>query len=628
MPRLRSIPGGTEWAAPASPDLWEELASAATPEQLAAPYLALQCQRLRGVRNALLVLGPPDRGPFEVAAVWPGGAAPPVSLLEGAERALQARRPLLAGAREGAREDAAGDEGERLDRSLVAVPLQVGDRLHGAMVVQVDARPEVALRELVEELRWGGGWLDATLRRAGGRVGHSRKGRLELVPSLLASLLDHTDFASASRTFVTELATELGCQRVSLGCLRRGRARVVATSHAAHAGDRTNLTRAIEAAMDEALDQRATLCHPSLGGELAGSPAHALVAKQHGAASVCTVPIAYAGRACGAFTLERSAERPFDSQTAQMLEVVASLVGPVLEVMRLEDRSIGAKLAGAARERARQLFGPRHVAAKLGAAACVAVALFLAIAKGDYRVTADSVLEPAVLRAAVAPFDAYLGGASVRAGDVVRAGDLLASLDTRDLRLERVRWQSQLEQLEKQRRQALATREAAQVEILAASLEEARAELARVEDRLAQADLVAPFDAIVISGDLSQRLGAPVEKGGVLFEVAPLDAYRMILKVEETDVADVRVGQTGHVVFASLPDESVPFRVEKMTPVAVAEEGRNYFRVEASLGDADPRLRPAIEGVAKIEVKRRRLIWIWTHDAIDWLRVALWRWLP
>jgi hypothetical protein len=625
VPRLRSIPGGTEPAGSASQDLWEELVSARRPEAFAAPYLTLQCQRVGGVRNALLVLGPPERGPFEVAAVWPSGAAPPVSLLEGAERALQGRRPLVAGAREGAEGGGTLRGGEL---SLVAAPLEIGGRVHGAVVLQVEARPEAALRELVEELRWGAGWLEATLRRADGRIGHSRRGRLELAPSLLASLLDHDDFGSAARTFVTELATELDCERVSLGFLRRGRVRLAASSHAAHAGDRTNLVRAIEAAMEEALDRRGTLCHPSLDREPAASHAHAELAKQHGAVSLCTAPIAFVGRACGAFTLERSAERPFDAQTAEMLEVVASLVGPVLEVMRLEDRPIGAKLLDAAREHARRLCGPRYVARKLGAVAGVAAVLFFAIARGSYRISADSVLEPAVLRAAVAPFDGYIGSASARAGDMVRAGDPLASLDTRDLRLERVRWQSQVEQLEKQRRQALATREASQVEILAASLAEARAELARIDDRLARADLVAPFDAIVISGDLSQRLGAPVEKGGVLFEVAPLDAYRMILKVEETDVAELRVGQTGRVVFAALPDESVPFRVEKLTPVAVAEEGRNYFRVEASLERAEPRLRPAIEGVAKVEVDRRRLIWIWSHDAIDWLRVALWRWLP
>jgi hypothetical protein len=93
-------------------------------------------------------------------------------------------------------------------------------------------------------------------------------------------------------------------------------------------------------------------------------------------------------------------------------------------------------------------------------------------------------------------------------------------------------------------------------------------------------------------------------------------------------VAEVVPEQTGHIVFASLPEESYPFRVEKLTPVARAEEGRNYFRVEARLTEGTARLRPAIEGVAKIEIGRRSLVWIWLHDATDWLRLALWRWLP
>jgi hypothetical protein len=35
-----------------------------------------------------------------------------------------------------------------------------------------------------------------------------------------------------------------------------------------------------------------------------------------------------------------------------------------------------------------------------------------------------------------------------------------------------------------------------------------------------------------------------------------------------------------------------------------------------------------MEGVGKIGAGRRRLIWIWTHHAIDWLRLKLWSWLP
>ncbi|PKN35162.1 MAG: hypothetical protein CVU61_04100, partial [Deltaproteobacteria bacterium HGW-Deltaproteobacteria-19] len=59
-----------------------------------------------------------------------------------------------------------------------------------------------------------------------------------------------------------------------------------------------------------------------------------------------------------------------------------------------------------------------------------------------------------------------------------------------------------------------------------------------------------------------------------------------------------------------------------------AEEGKNYFRVEAMLDNMSPRLRPGMEGVGKIEVDRRLMISIWTRGLIDWFRLRLWSWLP
>ncbi|UCE87648.1 MAG: efflux RND transporter periplasmic adaptor subunit, partial [Deltaproteobacteria bacterium] len=218
--------------------------------------------------------------------------------------------------------------------------------------------------------------------------------------------------------------------------------------------------------------------------------------------------------------------------------------------------------------------------------------------------------------------------APVRAGDVVREGDLLATLDDRELSLERVRWASQLEQLLKQYRQALAERDAAQVAILTAQVDQARAQLALVEDQLAKTRIEAPFDGVVVTGDLSQELGAPVQRGEVLFEVAPLDDYRVVLQVDERDIEELVTGQTGTLAFTAFPDESFPFSVEKITPVSAPGEGRNTFRVEAVLDETPPRLRPGMEGVGKVEVDRRRLLWIWTHEAVDWVRLKLWNWLP
>jgi hypothetical protein len=39
-------------------------------------------------------------------------------------------------------------------------------------------------------------------------------------------------------------------------------------------------------------------------------------------------------------------------------------------------------------------------------------------------------------------------------------------------------------------------------------------------------------------------------------------------------------------------------------------------------------LRPGMEGVAKVTVGTRRLLWIWTHRFLDTVSLALWRWLP
>jgi RND family efflux transporter MFP subunit len=254
---------------------------------------------------------------------------------------------------------------------------------------------------------------------------------------------------------------------------------------------------------------------------------------------------------------------------------------------------------------------------------------FLTLARGDYRVSAETLLEPSVLRAAAAPFDGYILEAPMRAGDVVREGDLLAQLDDRDLVLERTRYTSQRLQLSKQRRQALSNRDAAQAEIYSAQIDQAQARLAMVEDQLARTRLTAPFDGIVVSGDLSQQLGSPVARGDLLFEMAPLDSYRVVLMVDEREVDEISIGQSGSVAFFAVPGERFGIRVDKLTPVSEAGEGSNRFRVEASLVEAPPdHLRPGLEGVAKVEIERRRLLWIWTHEAHDWLRMTLWSWLP
>jgi hypothetical protein len=124
-------------------------------------------------------------------------------------------------------------------------------------------------------------------------------------------------------------------------------------------------------------------------------------------------------------------------------------------------------------------------------------------------------------------------------------------------------------------------------------------------------------------------LGAPVERGSIVFEVAPLSDYRILLEVDERDVTALMISQTGVLAIAGLPDYVPQIEIMRITPVATTKEGRNVFEVEASLTeDPSAALKPGMQGVGKITVGDRKLIWIWTHKIIEWIRMFVWAWWP
>ncbi|MEW7995330.1 MAG: HlyD family secretion protein, partial [Candidatus Thiodiazotropha endolucinida] len=129
-----------------------------------------------------------------------------------------------------------------------------------------------------------------------------------------------------------------------------------------------------------------------------------------------------------------------------------------------------------------------------------------------------------------------------------------------------------------------------------------------------------------VSGDLTQSLGAPLKRGEELFKIAPLDSYRVMLQVDELDIADVQIGQFGHLRLAGYPDLDYGFSVKRILPLSTASEGSYLFTLEAELEDAEEHLRPGLQGVAKIDAGKRSLLWLVSHRLIDWLRLQLWRW--
>jgi RND family efflux transporter MFP subunit len=602
---------------------WRQFAQHKSTEEFCSSWLVIQAHAIGGVSDGVVVLLKPGTNAFAPVAYFPETPSDRGHLAKVSERALQTGRGVLEPREQPEDADAAAP------RYQLAYPVRLDGEVRGVVGFELDPRPEPQLQTAMRELQWGSCWLEVLLRRRADPK-ETEALRLKLALDVVSTLLEQPSLKESTSAFTTELASRFGCDRVTLGLLKGRRVTVTAVSHSPMFEPRANLMRAIERAMEESVDQEAVVVYPPESDEQpVVARAHEALLAESEAGSAATFPLVNGDSIVGALTFERAAGHRFELPTLEVCEAVASIAGPVVELKQANEASLPVHAARSARGFWDRLFGPGYPGYKLTAIGVIALAAFLAIAEGTFRVSADSMVEGVVQRALTAPINGFVKAASLRAGDHVREGQVIAQLDDRELRLERAKLLSQRAQLAQQYREAMGKRERAQVRIVSAQIEQAEAQLALIAEQLGRTTLAAPFDGVIVRGDLSQSLGSPVERGEVLFEVAPLDDYRVVLQVDERDIGHVAEGQRGELTVTSMPGERFALQIRRITPVNTAKDGRNLFRVEAVLeAGAGSRLRPGMEGVGKIEIEQRKLVWIWTHGLTDWVRLKLWSWLP
>ena len=184
---------------------------------------------------------------------------------------------------------------------------------------------------------------------------------------------------------------------------------------------------------------------------------------------------------------------------------------------------------------------------------------------------------PSVL--SFSPQDGFYRNSQFPPGDIVKKGELLGTLDNKDLTLEYQRWSSELGQLQTEYREALARHDRASVSILQARIAQTEAQMSLVREQLLRSQFTAPFDGLVVSGDLSQALGSPVERGQVLFTVAPLDVYRIILQIDERDIGEIKRGSTVVSFFPVCRENRLNLRYIKSRRFRLLRRDEPFFRL-------------------------------------------------
>jgi multidrug resistance efflux pump len=574
--------------------------------------------------SALLVIKA-DGGQYQPTALWPTAAPELEQLSELTEQVISQRSGLVT-------ELETSSDGQRRVYG-VAYPLQRDGQLLAVTAIAALVENETDVKSVMQKLQWSASWLELKLVSGQLQQSDENERRLSASVDLLGQILSEPKFNGAALRLVSELAASLHCVLVSFGEVKAGSVLVRHLSNSVQFGKQMNLVRGIEAAMNEAVDQHATVLWPlPRQSEVEHQPrtqtvslAHSRLAQQQDE-TVLTIPLFKQDECVGAVTLQRDISEPFSHIEADYCESLLALASASLEEKRQNDKALIFKLIAAWRDQLERLIGPGYLGRKLAVIIAILCLLFFSVVEGEYRLSADAKLKPVRQQAVVAPFDGYIEQAQARAGDIVKQGSLLVQLDDRDLQLEKFKWLGQQNKFQRQYQEAMAEHDRAHVNILNAQLQQAEAQLNLVKSQLQRAKQDAPFDGLLISGDLSQRLGGTVSKGELLFEISPLNDYRIDLLIKESRIADVQEGQNGTVYLSALPHQGFKFIVGNVTPVTITKEGATFFVVKATLQEPIEQLRPGMEGVGKISIDERKLIAIWTQGMMEWLRLKQWAW--
>lgn len=601
------------------------------------------------------VLTWPQPAPVESGEPVLERAADARSAARGAAESGQVRAYSLDSPKDEAFYDAASAQGY-----IVAVPVPLTGSTPEAAAVSaravvtllLDPRSKQALQTTMALVEVLAGYAHAHATRLQLRRSRSASAALDLAGRLIASVNQAEGFRGAAIQVCNDLARAIKVDRVAFGWVRgvggsgSGAVRVVAVSDTEHIDRRTAMIQKIEAAMDECLDQDQPVLFPpppetGESGDVvlaqAITHAHRELVAGDSRLRAASIPLRAEERGetgvVGVVIVEASvpAEAPpnavgIDPATIELLQATMDLLAPVLKIRRSDDRILPLRAWDSTMRASAWAVGTRHTAWKLAGVLVMVAAILATVVKVPYRFEAPAELQPRTKQTISIPFDGVISalGPGIEPGSRVAKGDVLLELDTAELRLSALSAQAQIVQAEKEADAARASGKFNDAQQAEARAEQAKAKLAQAQERIRQSRMTAPFDGTVIAGDLRDRLGAAVKTGDAVLQVANLADMIVVAKVGDRDIALVEAEGTGYLVTKAYPNAKFPMTVERVVPLARAEEGKNAFEVRSRLGNAAGWMRPGMEGFAKFDAGDHSLVWIGGRRVLDQLRLWLW----
>lgn len=441
---------------------------------------------------------------------------------------------------------------------------------------------------------------------------------------------EYKNLHELSFAITNKLKGKLQCDMVAMGKVRQKKLEILSISGFDSINNQAPGVRLLHQVMEECLDAGNAICYQLEDtwskdeSVCTGHQIHKQLHSKSNHACVLSLPLFADDQCVAIVTMTRHKTKGFrEDELSQLREMLEPLAPAILLVGRAS-RSLHGHVADTVRGILQWAFAKGKWGRKISLGLCCAFLLWFVFGKQEYVITVPCTVAPGRIHHFSAPYQGTVSASYCKAGDTVKAGQLLFEMNTDDLELEAAKLRSDRNVTELKRSQAVSGKDLSTAALANAELRSLDAQLSGVMLKLQRARGLAPTDGIVVKCELHSRIGEAVSLGEPLLQLALQQQTKIELHVPDALANDMRTGLSGRFASNAMPGNSQPCKVISVRPASEPIKGKNVFVAEASIEETSSQLRFGMEGVAKIDAGQRPIWWVTLHQAINWLRLKTW----
>ena len=452
--------------------------------------------------------------------------------------------------------------------------------------------------------------------------------RLAQTLESMGRVLDSKHFDQAALTFVNDLSERFACEAVSLSWRGFDGLRLRATSHSDKIDRRSEATSLLEEAGQEALTLGKEVMTPPSEQNLRNN-AHENYDKMVMPGHMFSLPMFNKDEEnseveLGVVTLERQ-RKQFSTAEQWALRLYCEMaIGPLFWHAQNSKWFI----VRMGREIARSIpiaLKPRSIAGRILFSVMILSIIGAMFVPVPFRLSATAVLKTDATAYVGASYDGFIESSDIILGSTVNKGDIMFTLNTVELTLERNALIAELAQSNRDAEIRRALNQLSEMQVALAKADELRAKLLKVDHKLLSAEAKAPISGVVVEGEPAKKIGEGVRRGESQITIAALSPFYVEAAVSESDLSFLKYGQAVELTLLARPKDSFEMTVDRAIPAPEVQDADNVFPVRMTTPETETKWwLPGMTGVVKISAGNRPIWWIASRSLVDYLRLLFW----